>query len=83
LNHENENTLLKSQLTTMKDKSQQLIDTLRNRNQELNDELQKVKSDQQELNNQMLALKRDMKNSVSVQEDLVKLNQSLQVRFCA
>ncbi len=67
----------------MKDKSQQLIDTLRNRNQELNDELQKVKSDQQELNNQMLALKRDMKNSVSVQEDLVKLNQSLQVRFCA
>jgi hypothetical protein len=79
LNLENENNLLKNQLKSIKDKSQQLIETLRYQNQELASELDKIKTDHQEMANQMQTLKRDMKNNVSVQEDLVKLNQSLQV----
>jgi hypothetical protein len=53
---------------------------LRKRNEQNELDIEKLKTENQESSNQIQILKRDTKNNLSVQEDLVKLNQSLQVR---
>ncbi len=65
----------------MKDKSQTLIDSLRQRNDHIKFEQRKQKEENQELTNQIQSLKKDAKDSLSVQEDLVRLIQSLQIEL--
>jgi chromosome segregation ATPase len=77
---ENENKMMRSQIKALKEKSQNLIDNLRRRNEQNEADIEKLKSDNAELANQIQSLKSDIKNNLSVQEDLVKLNQSLQVK---
>jgi hypothetical protein len=65
----------------IKDKSQTLIDSLRQRTDHMEFEQRKLKDENQELTNQIQSLKKDAKNSLSVQEDLVRLIQSLQIEL--
>lgn len=58
-----------------------MIDSLRQRTDHMEFEQRKLKDENQELANQISSLKRDAKNSLSVQEDLVRLIQSLQIEL--
>jgi Rab GTPase-binding effector protein 1 len=69
------------QLKTVKEKSNALIDSLKQRQDQLEFETRKEKEQSQELANQIAALKKEAKNSLSVQEDLVRLIQSLQIEL--
>ena len=70
-----------AQLRQVKEKSQALVEMFRQRN-ELNEvEVRKLRDENAELANQIGALKRDAQNNLSVQEDLVRLIQSLQIEL--
>lgn len=69
----------KLQIKVMKEKHQAIIDSLRKRNEQNDSDIEKLKTENLEFSNQVQITKRDMKMNLSVQEDLVKLNQSLQV----
>ena len=71
----------KNQTKTVRDKSQALIDALKHRTEQYEFEFKKLKDENQEFQNQIQSLKKDAKNSLSVQEDLVKLIQSLQIEL--
>lgn len=58
-----------------------MIDSLRQRTDHMEFEQRKLKDENQELSNQISSLKKDAKNSLSVQEDLVRLIQSLQIEL--
>jgi hypothetical protein len=70
----------KLQYKVSKEKHQSIVDSLRKRNEQNDCDIEKLKTENLELTNQIQITKRDMKMNLSVQEDLVKLNQSLQVR---
>ena len=72
---------LKIQLKTVKEKGQSIIDSLKQRIEQYEFEIKKAKEDNSELANQIQSLKKDAKNSLSVQEDLVRLIQSLQIEL--
>jgi len=72
---------LLDQLKSIKEKSQAQIESLKLRIEQNEQELRKRKDENQELVNQIQSLKKDAKNSISVQEDLVKLIQSLQIEL--
>ena len=72
---------LVNQLKVVKEKSQALIESLKQRNDQNEFEQRKQKEENQELVNQIQSLKKDAKNSLSVQEDLVRLIQSLQIEL--
>lgn len=80
---ETENDLkeCKLQLKTIKDKSQQIVESFRHKSEVNETEIRKLKEDNLELNNQIQSLKKESKNSLSVQEDLVRLIQSLQIEL--
>lgn len=78
---ESESREYKNQIKQIKDKSQTLIDSLRQRNDHIDFEQRKQKDENTELTNQIQSLKKDAKNSLSVQEDLVRLIQSLQIEL--
>jgi Rab GTPase-binding effector protein 1 len=78
---ENEKQEALLQLKMVKEKGQSLVDSLRQRNDQNEFEIRKLRDENQELNNQIQSLKKDSKNSLSVQEDLVKLIQSLQIEL--
>ena len=65
----------------MKEKSQILVESLRQKSDQLEFEVRKKRDEIQELTNQIQSLKKDAKNSLSVQEDLVRLIQSLQIEL--
>ena len=69
----------KLQIKVLKEKDQSIIESLRKRNEQNECDIEKLKTENIEFNNQLQVTKRDMKMNLSVQEDLVKLNQSLQV----
>lgn len=71
----------KCKIKQVKEKSQTLIDSLRQRNEHFEFEQRKQKEESSELANQIQSLKKDAKNSLSVQEDLVRLIQSLQIEL--
>ena len=72
---------LLAQLKSIKEKSYAQIEALNQRIEQNEQELRKSKEENQELVNQIQSLKKDAKNSLSVQEDLVKLIQSLQIEL--
>lgn len=57
------------------------METLKQRNEQNEFEIRRHKEENAELQNQIASLKKDAKNSLSVQEDLVKLIQSLQIEL--
>ena len=71
----------RNQLKSVRDKSQNIIDSLKQRNEQMEFEVKKIKEENMEFMNQIQSLKKDAKNSLSVQEDLVKLIQSLQIEL--
>jgi RUN and FYVE domain-containing protein 1 len=72
---------LKQQLLTIKEKGQALVESLKQRNEQSEFEIRRLKEETAELQNQIQSLKKDAKNSLSVQEDLVRLIQSLQIEL--
>lgn len=80
---ETENDLkdLKQQLKQVKEKSQTIVESLRQKHEQNEFEMRKLKEDNSELKNQIQSLKNESKNSLSVQEDLVRLIQSLQIEL--
>lgn len=78
---ESEKQDLKQQLLMIKEKGQILVDSLKQRNEQNDFEIRRLKEDNSELQNQIQSLKKDAKNSLSVQEDLVRLIQSLQIEL--
>lgn len=78
---ENESHEHKNQIKVIKEKSQTLIDSLRQKNEHFEFEQRKLKEENVELTNQIQSLKKDAKNGLSVQEDLVRLIQSLQIEL--
>jgi DNA repair exonuclease SbcCD ATPase subunit len=78
---ENDLTDMKQQLKQIKDKSHSIVDSLRQKCEQNEFELRKFKEDNMELTNQIQSLKKESNNSLSVQEDLVRLIQSLQIEL--
>lgn len=78
---ENDLKEFKTQLKLVKEKSQTIVESLRQKNEQNDFEMRKLKDDNQELSNQIQSLKKESKNSLSVQEDLVRLIQSLQIEL--
>lgn len=78
---ESEKLEYKQQLLLIKEKGQTLVETLKQRNEQSEFEIKRVREDNAELQNQIQSLKKDAKNSLSVQEDLVRLIQSLQIEL--
>ncbi|CAF0966627.1 unnamed protein product [Brachionus calyciflorus] len=72
---------LRTQLLIIKEKGQSLVETLKTRNENNEFEIRKLKEENQELQNQIVTFKKDVQNSMSVQEDLVGLIQSLQIEL--
>ncbi|RNA16501.1 rab GTPase-binding effector 1-like [Brachionus plicatilis] len=72
---------LKSQIISIKEKGQNLVESLKQRCEQNENEIRKLKKDNQELQNQIVTFKKDVQNSMSVQEDLVGLIQSLQIEL--
>ena len=72
---------LKTQLKSVKEKGKTVIDSLKQKLEQTEAELKKSREDSAELQNQIQSLKKDSKNSLSVQEDLVRLIQSLQIEL--
>lgn len=70
-----------NQLKMVKEKGQAIVESLKQRNEQNEFEMRKMREDNQELGNQIQSLKKDAKNSLSVQEDLVRLIQSLQIEL--
>lgn len=78
---EKETEELKSQLISIKEKGQNLVESLKQRCEQYEHEIRQLKKDNQELQNQIVTFKKDVQNSMSVQEDLVGLIQSLQIEL--
>lgn len=78
---ENDKQDYKNQLLLIKEKGQALVESLKQKNEKNEFEIKKMKEENQELANQIQSLKKDAKNSLSVQEDLVRLIQSLQIEL--
>lgn len=78
---ETEKQEFKQQLLLIKEKGQNLVETLKQRNEQSEFEIRRQKEEIAELQNQIQSLKKDAKNSLSVQEDLVRLIQSLQIEL--
>lgn len=78
---ESEKLEYKQQLLLIKEKGQTLVETLKQRNEQSEFEIKRLREDNAELQNQIQSLKKDAKNSLSVQEDLVRLIQSLQIEL--
>jgi hypothetical protein len=81
LEAEQEKSDAMSQLKLVKDRGQTIVEQLKHRNELSELEIKKLKEENQELLNQISSLKKDSKNNLSVQEDLVKLIQSLQIEL--
>lgn len=67
------------QLRAIQQKLKSKLESMQKRNEQNEVDIEKLKHENLEYINQIQALKREMKNNHLVQEDLVKLNQSLQV----
>lgn len=78
---EQEKNEYKNQLKLIKEKGQAIVESLKQSNHQSEFEVKKLKEENQELANQIQSLKKDAKNSLSVQEDLVRLIQSLQIEL--
>jgi len=78
---ETEKQEYKQQLLLIKERGQTLIESLKQRNEQSEFEIRRMKEENAELANQISSLKKDAKNSLSVQEDLVRLIQSLQIEL--
>jgi hypothetical protein len=78
---ENETNELKQQLKMIKNKEEGLVVALKQKIEQCEFESRKLAEENTELGNQIQSLKKDAKNSLSVQEDLVKLIQSLQIEL--
>lgn len=72
---------LRNQLISIKDKGQNLVESLKQRCEQYDNEIKQLKKENQELQNQIVTFKKDVQNSMSVQEDLVGLIQSLQIEL--
>jgi hypothetical protein len=71
----------KQQLIVIKEKGQQLVESLKAQIEQNEFEIKRFREENQELANQVQSLKQESKNSLSVQEDLVRLIQSLQIEL--
>ncbi len=71
----------KQQLISIKEKGQHLVESLKAQNEQNEFEIKRQREENQELANQVQSLKNESKNSLSVQEDLVRLIQSLQIEL--
>lgn len=65
----------------IKEKGQTLVESLKQKNEQNEFEIRRMREENGELQNQIQSLKKDAKNSLSVQEDLVRLIQSLQIEL--
>jgi uncharacterized protein (UPF0305 family) len=76
----NDKEMDNKQLRAIQQKLKSKLESMQKRNEQNESDIEKLKLENLELSNQVQALKREMKNNHLVQEDLVKLNQSLQVK---
>jgi len=68
-----------NQLKSVKERSQQIITSLKHLNVQNDAELKKQRDSNSELASEIQALKCEAKNNVTIQEDLVRLVQKLQI----
>ena len=68
-----------NQLKSVKERSQQIITSLKHLNEQNDAELKKQRDSNSELTSEIQALKCEAKNNVTIQEDLVRLVQKLQI----
>ena len=72
---------LLNQLKSVKDKSQKIVNSLRHSNEDKDNDLKKQRDLNEELNTLIQNLKLDAKKNITIQEDLVRLVQKLQIEL--